>query len=68
MPNKCTFCTIVKPTNHLILGTTWYEFCEPCGDNQMLSRIDKGNLETKTVREVFDSLAEERIERERLSS
>jgi len=34
----------------------------------MLSRIDKGNLETKTVREVFDSLAEERIERERLSS
>ena len=66
MPNKCTFCTIIKPTNHLILGTTWYEFCEPCGNSQMLSRIDEGNIETKTVREVFDSLAQERSEREQV--
>ena len=60
MPNRCSFCDIRKPTNHLILGKDWIEFCESCGDSQMLARIDKGNLETKTVREVFDSLTEER--------
>jgi len=63
MPNRCTFCNTSRiPTNHLILGKDWIEFCESCGDSQMLSRIDEGNLETKTVKEVFDSLAEERTQ------
>ena len=58
MPNRCSFCDIKKPTNHLILGKDWLEFCQPCGEKETLHRVGGG--ETKTVREVFDSLAEER--------
>jgi len=62
MPNRCTFCTIIKPTNHLILGTTWYEFCESCGEQNKLHRMtEDGSLDVKSVREVFDSLAQERL-------
>ena len=62
MPNRCTFCTIYKPTNHLILGTTWYEFCERCGEKETLQRMtEKGDIEIKSIREVFDSLAQERL-------
>jgi hypothetical protein len=60
MPNRCTFCTIYKPTNHLILGTTWYEFCEHCGEKETLQRVtEEGQIEIKTVQQVFDSLANE---------
>ena len=68
MPNRCTFCTIIKPTNHLILGTTWYECCEPCGDIEMLARIHNGELETKTIREIFDGAAQDRLKQERTGS
>jgi hypothetical protein len=68
MPNKCTFCTIVKPTNHLILGTTWYEFCERCGNKATFECWTDEGLIIKTVRELFDAGAQERIERERLGS
>jgi len=62
MPNRCTFCTIVRPTNHLILGTTWYEFCERCGEKNELHRVtEDGSLEVKSIREIFDSLAQERL-------
>ncbi len=61
MPNRCSFCDTSRiPTNHLILGKEWLEFCQPCGEKETLHRAD--GTETKTVREVFDSLAEERTQ------
>ncbi len=66
MPNRCTFCTIYKPTNHLILGTTWYEFCERCGEKETLQRQTDDGIEIKSIREVFDSLANEKREREQV--
>ena len=60
MPNKCTFCCIHTPTNHLILGTTWYEFCETCGKRETLQRMtEDGKIEIKSGQAVFDSLANE---------
>ena len=64
MPNRCTFCTIKKPTNHLLLphpdGLNWIEFCERCGNKETLQRQTDAGIEIKSIREVFDSLAEER--------
>ena len=60
MPNRCTFCTIIKPTNHLILGTTWLEFCERCGEKETLQRQTDNGIEIKSIREVFDMPKEER--------
>ena len=51
-----------------MLGTIWYEFCEPCGDKQMLARIHNGELETKTIREIFDGAAQDRLKQERTGS
>jgi hypothetical protein len=61
MPNRCTFCRIKKPTNHLILGTKWYEFCDTCGRKETLQReTEDGKIEIKSVQAVFDSLAAKR--------
>jgi hypothetical protein len=66
MGNKCTFCEIYKPTNHLILpqdlGIAWIEFCEPCGNKNTLQRFtENGNdVEIKTIREIFDMATAER--------
>ena len=69
MPNRCTFCEVVRiPTNHLILGTTWYEFCENCGEKQMFARMNNGALESKSIKELLDDAAEDRINKERLNS
>jgi len=66
MPNRCTFCTIIKPTNHLILGTTWYEFCDRCGDKETLQRWTDTGLEIKSIKELFDDAADERRQREQI--
>jgi len=61
MSNKCTFCCVHRPTDHLILGTRWFEFCADCGKKETLQRVtEEGQIEIKTIREVFDSLANER--------
>ena len=61
MPNRCTFCDTIRiPTNHLILGKDWLEFCQPCGEKETLHPVGGGK--TKTVREVFDSLTEKRTQ------
>ena len=66
MPNRCTFCTIIRPTNHLILGTIWLEFCERCGEKETLQRQTDNGIEIKSIREVFDITADERREREQI--
>ena len=66
MPNRCTFCTIIKPTNHLILGTTWLEFCERCGEKETLQRQTDNGIEIKSIREVFDMAADETRQREQI--
>ena len=68
MPNRCTFCTIYKPTDHLILGTTWYEFCERCGDKETLERWTNDELEIKSIKEIYDEAAQDRINKERTGS
>ena len=60
MPNRCTFCSIIKPTNHLILGTTWYEFCDRCGNKETFQRQTDDGIEIKSIRELFDDAADER--------
>jgi|TARA_R110000765_G_scaffold227598_1_gene331473 hypothetical protein len=66
MPNRCAYCQIKKPTNHLWLKDsdkgghfTWIEFCTPCGNKETLIGTLDG--EVKTVKEVFDTLTAERI-------
>ena len=66
MPIRCTFCTIITPTNHLILGTTWLEFCQRCGDKETLQRQTDDGIEIKAIREIFDDAADERREREQV--
>lgn len=47
-------------TNHLVLngGSTWIEFCPPCGERETLHNPDTGI--TVTVGELFHSLKEGR--------
>jgi hypothetical protein len=66
MPNRCTFCTIIRPTNHLILGTTWLEFCERCGEKETLQRQTDNGIEIKSIREIFDITTDERRQREQI--
>tara|TARA_Y100000296_G_scaffold28727_1_gene33481 strand:- start:161 stop:373 length:213 start_codon:yes stop_codon:yes gene_type:complete len=70
MPNRCTFCTIIKPTNHLLLpnpnGLDWIEFCERCGEQETL--INRENGEIKSVRELYDDATQARINKERKGS
>ena len=70
MPNRCTFCTIIKPTNHLLLphpdGVQWIEFCEPCGNYQEMHQMTDDGLLVKSIREIFDDAADERREREQV--
>ena len=68
MPNRCTFCTIIKPTNHLILGTAWFEFCERCGNKATFERMTDVGIEIKSVRELYDDAAQARIKKERTGS
>jgi len=66
MGNKCSFCKVKKPTNHLIIthphiiGINWIEFCEPCGIKNTLQRQTDDGIEIKSIREVFDMPKEER--------
>ena len=66
MRNRCTFCTIIKQTNQLILGTTWLEFCDRCGEKETLQRQTDNGIEIKSIREVFDMAADERRQREQI--
>jgi len=68
MKDKCTFCTIVKPTNTLVLGTAWLSFCERCGDKETFERMTDVGLEIKSIRELFDDAAQARINKERAGS
>ena len=57
MSDRCSFCEIKKPTNHLVLngGELWLEFCEDCGITEQLTN-DKGDV--TTVKELYDSSKE----------
>ena len=70
MPNICLFCTVKKPTNHLIIttpiGVQWIEFCEPCGEREEMQRMTSDGLLVKSVRELFDDAAQERRQREQI--
>lgn len=52
MPNRCRFCEITHvETKVVIIGQDWVEFCDPCGDINLIH-----NTETKinyTLNEVF---------------
>ena len=52
MANKCQFCNRKTKTNHLILGKNqWLEFCETCGDKEILFHPSGA---TATIKQVFD--------------
>ena len=72
MPNKCSFCTVIKPTNHLLIptpnGINWIEFCERCGNKETLERWTNDELEIKSIKEIYDEAAQDRINKERTDS
>ena len=72
MPNRCSFCRVKNPTNHLILttpvGVQWIEFCERCGEREEMQRMTDDGLLVKSVRELYDDAAQARIKKERKGS
>ena len=63
MSDYCTFCETRRPTggtNHLVLngGELWLEFCEPCGEREVLTNGETGV--TVTVGELFRASKEGR--------
>lgn len=55
MANHCVFCDTRRPiggTNILIAGEKWIEFCQPCGEKEILENAKTG--EELTVRALFD--------------
>lgn len=56
MQNFCSFCGKPGTDKCLVLGQSWIDFCDPCGDSKILTN-DKG--EEKTVRQVFEMAKEE---------
>lgn len=63
MADHCSFCDTRRPeggTNILILGGDWLEFCEPCGEKEMLTNSQTG--EQKCIREVFEMTKKEKAD------
>ena len=59
MANQCVYCNKRRiPTNMLVLGPDWIEFCEPCGVQNEASNRETG--EVLTIKALFDRLVEER--------
>ena len=61
MADFCTFCETRRPqggTNMLILnnGTLFLEFCQTCGDNEVLTNQDGKH---QTVKQIFDGSKED---------
>ena len=62
MADHCFFCDTRRPkggTNCLVIngGTQWLEFCQPCGERELIHNPDIG---TVTVAELWLSLKEGR--------
>jgi len=56
MSDKCGFCDHKTETNMLVLGDQWLEFCSPCGDTEVLTNAQTG--EVASIKAVFDNIAD----------